>query len=55
MPSKKIIFIHLLNDYSGSPKVLSQVINALQNQAYDIELYRGKVQLEKMMVFYLAL
>lgn len=39
---KKIIFIHLLNDYSGSPKVLSQVIRAIQKNGSDIELYTGK-------------
>jgi glycosyltransferase involved in cell wall biosynthesis len=39
---KKIIFIHLLNDYSGSPKVLSQVINAVKKNGYDFELYTGK-------------
>jgi glycosyltransferase involved in cell wall biosynthesis len=39
--SKKIIFIHLLNDYSGSPKVLSQVIKAVQKRDGEIELYTG--------------
>ncbi len=39
---KKIIFIHLLNDYSGSPKVLSQVINTFKKNNFDIELYTGK-------------
>jgi L-malate glycosyltransferase len=39
---KKIIFIHLLNDYSGSPKVLSQVIKACSNEGYEIELYTSK-------------
>jgi glycosyltransferase involved in cell wall biosynthesis len=42
MKNKKIIFIHLLNDYSGSPKVLSQVIKAVQKNGSDIELYTGK-------------
>ena len=40
--SKKIIFIHLLNDYSGSPKVLSQVLKAVQKNGCDVELYTGK-------------
>lgn len=40
--SKKIIFIHLLNDYSGSPKVLSQVIKAVQSKGCEVELYTGK-------------
>jgi L-malate glycosyltransferase len=39
---KKIIFTHLLNDYSGSPKVLSQVINAVQKNKCEVELYTGK-------------
>lgn len=38
---KKILFVHLLNDFSGSPKVLSQVISAANNK-YDVELYTGK-------------
>lgn len=42
MDKSKIIFIHLLNDYSGSPKVLSQVIKATQNNGNEIELYTGK-------------
>lgn len=40
--TKKIIFIHLLNDFSGSPKVLSQVIQALQEKEIALELYTGK-------------
>ena len=32
MPVKKLVFIHLFNDRSGSPKVLSQVIQAAANQ-----------------------
>ena len=39
---KKLIFVHLLNDYSGSPKVLSQVIQACEQQGMDIELFTGK-------------
>lgn len=39
---KKIIFVHLLNDFSGSPKVLSQVIKTAQKDGYDVELYTGK-------------
>lgn len=38
---RKIIFVHLLNDFSGSPKVLSQVIQAVQSKNVDIELYTG--------------
>ena len=39
---KKIIFVHLLNDYSGSPKVLSQVIKAVQKEGHEVELYTGQ-------------
>jgi glycosyltransferase involved in cell wall biosynthesis len=43
MSTKKIIFIHLLNDYSGSPKVLSQVIKSIKEERnYEITLYTGK-------------
>lgn len=42
MISNKIVFIHLLNDYSGSPKVLSQVIRAFQRNGIKAELYTGK-------------
>lgn len=39
--NKKIVCIHLLNDFSGSPKVLSQVINAFKNNDVDVELLTG--------------
>jgi glycosyltransferase involved in cell wall biosynthesis len=35
---KKIIFIHLFNDRSGSPKVLSQAIKAYKQKGYKTEL-----------------
>ncbi|AZE77573.1 glycosyltransferase [Pseudomonas synxantha] len=38
---KKIIFFHLLNDYSGSPKVLSQVIETVAKNGFDAELFLG--------------
>lgn len=38
---KKIVFVHLLNDYSGSPKVLSQIINIAQKNNIDYELLVG--------------
>jgi glycosyltransferase involved in cell wall biosynthesis len=38
---KRIFFVHLLNDYSGSPKVLSQVIAAVK-QKHNVELFNGK-------------
>lgn len=37
----KIIFVHLLNDFSGSPRVLSQVIGMMRNKGADCELYVG--------------
>lgn len=39
---KKVIFIHLLNDYSGSPKVLSQVIESCQKAEIQMVLYTSK-------------
>ncbi|MDC1505124.1 glycosyltransferase family 4 protein [Winogradskyella sp.] len=39
---KKYIFVHLLNDFSGSPKVLSQIIQAVQKKGMALELYTGK-------------
>ena len=39
---KKIIFVHLFNDRSGSPKVLSQVIKAVHEAGYEAELYSAK-------------
>mgnify|MGYP001050302624 CR=1 FL=1 len=38
---KKIIFVHLLNDFSGSPKVLSQVIKTAQLNGVEVELFTG--------------
>ncbi|MBQ0768892.1 MAG: glycosyltransferase family 4 protein [Bizionia sp.] len=39
---KKIVFVHLLNDFSGSPKVLSQVINNFKDKGFEIDLYTSK-------------
>lgn len=36
---KKLIAVHLLNDFSGSPKVLSQVITGLKDNKFEIELF----------------
>ena len=36
------IFIHLLNDYSGSPKVLSQVVTSVKESGNDVILFTGK-------------
>jgi len=44
-PKKNIVFVHLLNDFSGSPKVLKQVINSYSNQhAYHCILCTNKNQ-----------
>ena len=37
--NKKIIFIHLLNDFSGSTKVLSEVVEACELHQIDNDLY----------------
>ncbi len=36
--TKKITFIHLLNDYSGSPLVLSNVVRGIQQYGYDCKI-----------------
>lgn len=36
---KRIVFFHMLNDYSGSPHVLSLVIKGLVDKDYTIDLY----------------
>ncbi|MDX2346616.1 MAG: glycosyltransferase family 4 protein [Legionella sp.] len=36
---KKIVFIHLLNDFSGSPKVLSQVMDVAKLSGIETHLY----------------
>ena len=40
--NKKMIVFHQLNDYSGSPKVLSMTINALLEHGYEIDLVTTK-------------
>ena len=37
-PDKKLIAFHQLNDFSGSPKVLSMTLNALLEDGYEIDL-----------------
>ena len=39
---QKILFFHLTNDLSGSPKVLSQIILSLNQEEYDKTLYSAK-------------
>jgi glycosyltransferase involved in cell wall biosynthesis len=41
---KKIVCIHLLNDYSGSPLVLSEVINGLLENNYSVDLYTSRTK-----------
>jgi glycosyltransferase involved in cell wall biosynthesis len=38
----KIVFIHLLNNFSGSPKVLSLIIKEFVKRGYDIDLITSK-------------
>ncbi|MEJ2497604.1 MAG: glycosyltransferase family 4 protein [Sulfurovaceae bacterium] len=38
---RKIVFVHLLNDYSGSPKVLLQVIDVAKKHNIDYEFFVG--------------
>ncbi len=37
-----IVSIHLLNDYSGSPRILSQVLSSLIGRSYQVDLYTSK-------------
>ena len=39
---KKIICFHLLNDYSGSPKVLEMVIRGLASKGFNFNLHTSK-------------
>ena len=41
---KKIVCIHLLNDFSGSPFVLSQSINILSENKYIVDLYTSNTE-----------
>ncbi|GHT60112.1 hypothetical protein FACS18945_6250 [Bacteroidia bacterium] len=40
---KKIVFIHSLNNFSGSPKVLATIVRALVGK-YEIDLVTSKTQ-----------
>ena len=37
--NKKIIVFHLLNNFTGSPMVLRNVIELMVRKGYDVELY----------------
>jgi len=36
---QKIVFVHLLNDFSGSPRVLSQVVNEAIHKGIEVDMY----------------
>jgi glycosyltransferase involved in cell wall biosynthesis len=38
----RIFTFHLLNDYSGSPKVLSQLLKIWKNKGYEVHMVTGK-------------
>ena len=42
---KKIIFIHLLNDFSGSPKVLSQIVKICNDNNQELSIHGGLTNL----------
>ncbi len=42
--NNKIICVHLFNNYSGSPKVLAQIINSLLSKGYDIDLITNRTE-----------
>ena len=42
--SRKIVCVHLLNNYTGSPKVLRQVITGLLNKGCEIDLITNKTE-----------
>lgn len=35
----KVVFAHLLNDYSGSPLILSSIIKAVREEGYEVDLF----------------
>ena len=41
---KKVVCIHLYNDFSGSPFVLSQSINTLSKNNYEVDLYTSNTE-----------
>lgn len=56
----KIVCFHVLNDYSGSPKVLEMVLSGLLSKGYSINLVTSKgngalnnLQGKKMLYFFL--
>ncbi len=45
MNSRKLIFFHSYNDYSGSPNVLSSVIRGLSEKGFSIDLYTSSSEI----------
>lgn len=41
---KRILFVHLLNDYSGSPLVLSQVITEMQAKGHECHVFTNSLK-----------
>ena len=41
---RKIVCFHLLNDFSGSPKVLSQAIDGLVGEGYAVDLFTSRTR-----------
>lgn len=39
---KKVVAVHLFNDYSGSPLVLSQVLEGFIEKGFEVDLYTSK-------------
>lgn len=39
---KKIVAVHLLNDFSGSPLVFSQALRALQNEGHEVIIHTSR-------------
>lgn len=42
--SQKIVFFHLLNNFTGSPQILSSVINIAQDEGFEVTLYTSNTE-----------
>ena len=42
--TSKIVFFHLLNNFTGSPQILSSVINTAKQEGYQFRLYTSKTE-----------
>jgi len=45
-PTKRVVIVHMRNDLSGSTRVLSQAIEALKDEACQIDLYTATIDYE---------